>query len=157
MSMKILSRKDAKEIEAMIEDVYGAKEALRDFTVLVTGKREKIWITHRDVFSIDIDKLRINSIGLYFGRIDLRKLKMSVEACSIVGPKATKNIIELKEEQLWDFLRGFDVELRDTEEVNNEYRLVKYGKEWLGIAKVDNGVLKNALPKSRKIISLTKQ
>ena len=155
--MKILNKKEIKEIESKIEEIYDAKNSLEGFTIMTTGKKEKIWITNRDVFKIDLEKLRINSIGLYFGRIDSGKIKLSVEGSIIVGAKAKNGIIKINEEQLWDFIRGFDINLLNPGENKRDYVLVKYEKNWIGIGKIDDGILKNALPKSRKIQSLTKQ
>jgi NOL1/NOP2/fmu family ribosome biogenesis protein len=154
--MRILNRREAEVFEAKIEMLYGAKESLREFTVLLSGKDEKIWIANKDLFQIPIEKLRVNSVGLYFGRVDNGKLRLSVEGAGIIGPKADKNVVELDETHLWDFLRGFDIELKENIPETKDYVLVKHKNDWLGIAKMEGNVLKNAMPKSRKIVSLTK-
>lgn len=155
--MKILNKKEIGEIEGLIRDVYGAEDCLKNFVVLKTGKEEKIWVASKKIFELELEALRINSIGFYFGRIDRGKLRMSIEGAGIVGPKAKKNIAELDENSIWDYIRGFDVtpsSLKNTEE--NSYVLVKYEKSWIGVAKLADEQLFNVLPKSRKIISLSK-
>lgn len=154
--MRILNRREAEVFEVKIESMYGAKESLREFTVLLSGKEEKIWVSNKELFQIPIEKLRVNSVGLYFGRIDSGKLRLSVEGVGIVGPKADKNVVELDDEHLWDFLRGFDIELKKNVPETKDYVLVKHKNDWLGIAKIEGNILKNAMPKSRKIVSLTK-
>jgi len=154
--MRILSRRETEVFEAKIETLYGVKKSLREFTVLLSGKDEKIWIANQELFQIPIEKLRINSVGLYFGRIDSGRLRLSVEGTGIIGPKADKNVVELDDEHLWDFLRGFDIELKEKVPETNDYVLIKHKNDWLGIAKVEGNTLKNALPKSRKIVSLTR-
>lgn len=154
--MRILNTREKETFEIKIENAYGAKESLKEFTVLLSGKDDKIWIANKELFQIPLEKLRINSVGLYFGRVDIGKLRLSVEAAGLIGPKATKNVVELKDEQLWDFLRGFDVELKENVPETKEYVLVKHKNDFLGIAKLDGNTLKNAMPKSRKITSLSK-
>jgi NOL1/NOP2/fmu family ribosome biogenesis protein len=154
--MRILSRKETEVFEIKLENMYGVKDALRGFTVLLSGKDEKMWIANQELFQIPLEKLRINSVGLYFGRIDSGKLRISVEGTGIIGPKANKNVVELDDAHLWDFLRGFDIELKEKVPETKDYVLVKHKNDWLGIAKIEGNTLKNALPKSRKIMSLTK-
>ncbi|MDD5181765.1 MAG: hypothetical protein PHC66_01180 [Candidatus Nanoarchaeia archaeon] len=154
--MRILNRREVEVFEAKIENIYGAKESLREFTVLLSGKEDKIWIANKELYQIPLEKLRVNSVGLYFGRIDGGKLRLSVEGAGIIGLKAEKNVVELDEAHLWDFLRGFDIELKEKVPETKEYVLVKHKNDFLGIAKLEGNTLKNALPKSRKIVSLTK-
>ena len=90
--MKILSRKETEEIEERIQDVYGTEDCLKEFVVLITGKEDKIWLASRKIFELNLEALRIDSIGLYFGRVDCGRLRLSVEGAGIVGPKAKKNI-----------------------------------------------------------------
>lgn len=155
--MKILNRKEITVIENYIKDLYGAEKALSDFVVLKTGKEDKLWIASRGIFELNLELLRINNIGVYFGRFDRDKLRMSVEGVGIIGPKAKKNIAEINKEGLWDFVRGFDVDpisLDQTKE--RSYVLVRYKNQWVGTAKLEDNKLCNFLPKSRKIISLSK-
>jgi NOL1/NOP2/fmu family ribosome biogenesis protein len=155
--MNILSRKETEEIEERIRNTYGTEDCLKEFVVLQTGKEEKIWLASRKIFELNLEVLRINSIGLYFGRVDCGKLRLSVEGAGIVGPKAKKNIAEIDDTAIWDFLRGFDVKpskLNEAEE--GRYVLVKHKDHFIGVAKLENGMLISVLPKSRKLISLTK-
>jgi NOL1/NOP2/fmu family ribosome biogenesis protein len=131
--MQVLSKKEIREIDVLLRECYNV-EILKEFVVLKTSKENKIWITNKDVFELDIEKLRANSIGLYFGRVDNNRLRLSVEGAQIVGPHANKNIAELDEK--------------------GAYVLIKFKNNWLGIGKLENGIIKSVLPKSRKIISL---
>jgi len=156
--MKILSRKETAEIEERIQDVYGTEDCLKEFVVLITGKEDKIWLASRKIFELNLEALRIDSIGLYFGRVDCGRLRLSVEGAGIVGPKAKKNIAEIDENAIWDFLRGFNVAPSKLIEAEERcYVLVKHKDCFISVAKLENGMLISVLPKSRKIISLTKQ
>jgi NOL1/NOP2/fmu family ribosome biogenesis protein len=152
--MQVLSKKEIREIDVLLRECYNV-EILKEFVVLKTSKENKIWITNKDVFELDIEKLRANSIGLYFGRVDNNRLRLSVEGAQIVGPHANKNIAELDEKSIWDFVRGFDVKPARFDECSEgAYVLIKFKNNWLGIGKLENGTIKSVLPKSRKIISL---
>jgi NOL1/NOP2/fmu family ribosome biogenesis protein len=153
--MKILNKKEAAEIASKINEIYDSNINFDNFVVLLTGRENKIWLASRKIFEIKLENLKINSIGLYFGREDRGKFRLSVEGAQMIGKTAKKNICEI--EDVWNFLRGFDV--KPTKEVNcneNEYVLVKYKEDILGIAKLQDGMLKSVLPKARKITSLTK-
>ena len=153
--MKILSKKEVGEISKIISENYGAEEILKNYIVIVSGKKNKIWITNRTAAEIELKNVKVNSIGLYFGRIDKGKLRLSIEGAQMVAKSAKKNIAEIQKDAVWDFIRGFDVET-ETENLENTYVIVKCGEDILGIAKHENGKLFNVLPKARKLISLTK-
>ncbi|MCD6576288.1 MAG: hypothetical protein J7K73_03965 [Nanoarchaeota archaeon] len=153
--MKVLNKKEIKEIVEKLNYTYNSKVDFSEFVVLTTGKENKIWLASRKIFDINLSELKINSIGLYFGRDDRGKIRLSVEGAQIVGKTAKKNICEI--EDVWNFLRGFDVtptKMTGCEDGN--YVLVKYKNDVLGVAKLQDGILKNVLPKARKITSLTK-
>ena len=153
--MKVLNKKEIKEIAEKLNSIYSSKVDFNEFVVLMTGRENKIWLASRKIFEINLEELKINSIGLYFGREDNGKFRLSVEGAQIVGKTAKKNICEIK--NVWDFLRGFDV--APTKMINceeNQYVIVKYKNDILGVAKLQDGILKNILPKARKITSLTK-
>ncbi len=153
--MKILSKKEAKEIEKNLVETYDCEIDLTKFVILSTSKENKIWLASREIFDMNLEELKISSIGMYFGRMDKGKLRLSVEGAQIIGKTSKKNICEIKE--VWDFLRGFDIKphkLIKCEE--NQYVIVKNETDVLGVAKLQNEILKNVLPKSRKITSLVK-
>ena len=123
--MKILNSKEIKEIEKDLNEIHNSKFKMTDFAVLSTSKENKIWLASKDIFKLKLDELRINSMGVYFGRIDKGKLRMSVEGAQFIAKTAKKNICEI--DDFWNFMRGFDV--KPTKEINcdeNEYVIVKY-------------------------------
>lgn len=152
--MRILNSREKAEIEKMLKNVYGCEDVFSGYVVLLDESKE-IWLTNKEIFDIDLKKLRVRSIGLYFGRIENEKVRLSVEASQMVAKSAKKNIAEIKE--AWDFLRGFDVTAADFAGCKEgEYVLVGCNEDILGVAKLEAGILKNVLPKTRKITSLTK-
>ncbi len=146
----ILKRGEVEKIENYIEEVYGARISLKNYVVLKTGKKERIWIVNREVLELPIEKLRINSLGLYFGRWDNGKIRLSIEGAMLIKPE--RNFVKIKD---WkDFVRGFDIKVKCNCE-NDQYVIVKYKEDTLGIAKYRDGVLENVLPKGRKLKKLS--
>ncbi len=150
--MKILSKDEIKKIEDYIERVYGTKINLSKYLVLMSGSKEKIWLCNKEIANLPIENWRVNSVGLYFGRFDRGKLRLSIEGAMMINAK--KNLATIKD---WKkFVTGFDVENFECKECEeNQYVIVKYGKDTLGIAKYVNKKLMNVLPKGRKIKKLS--
>ena len=145
-----MKSEEIKEIEKKIEKVYGDKINLRKFIVLKTGKKERIWIINKEIVEIPLEKLRISSIGLYFGRIDRGKIRLSIEGAMMIDPK--RNWAEIED---WkEFTRGFNVKCKCHECEENQYVIVKWSGYTLGIAKYHNDELENIVPKGRKIKKL---
>ena len=93
--LKILNNKEVKQIFELIERQWGARIKL-DYGFLKNNKN-RIFIISKDISKIDISKLRLNSVGMYFCETDKQGIRLSIEGSQIVGPKATKNVIELNE------------------------------------------------------------
>ena len=156
--MSVLAAKEVKMLERQLHELYGCTGVLDDCVVLKTGREEKIWIAPKSVFQIDMQRLRTQVLGLYFGRLDRGVLRLSIEGCQIVGKTATRNVVEIEKQQLWDWLRGFDVPAgRKFDAHEGVYVLVRLDEDWLGMGKLVGEKLQNVLPKSRKLISLTKE
>ncbi len=153
--MKILNKKEIQKIENKINKIYNSKINLTDFVVLEKPYKKEFWLSSKNIFKLDLKKFNINSIGMYFGRID-KNMKLSVEGSQIVGKTAKKNICEI--ENIWDFIRGFKV--NPTKKIKcdeKQYVIVKYKDKIVGSAKLKNNKLESILPKNRKIKSLTKR
>lgn len=153
--MKILNKKEVKKIENKICSIYNSDLNLSKFVVLEKPYKKEIWLSSKDIFKIDLKKLNINSLGIYFGRVD-KKIKLSIEGSQLVGETAKKNLCEI--ENVWDFIRGFKVKPTKKIKCNeNQYVIVKCGNNIVGSAKLKDNQLESILPKNRKIKSLTKR
>ena len=90
-NLKILNKKEIKKIMQLIEKQWNAKLKL-GYAFLKTEKG-KIYIVNEDISKLDLSKLRINSIGLYFGELRGDELRLSIEGSQIIGKNASKNVI----------------------------------------------------------------
>ncbi len=148
--LKFLNSKETKEILKSVEEQWGAKLKL-DYAILKNNK-SRVFIVNRDVEKIELEKLRINSIGMYFCDLE-NGIRLSIEGSQIIGPKATKNVVEINEEQVKQWLKGEDLEI----EGKNNYSgfvIIKNKNDFLGTGKFKENKILNYVSKSRRVSSL---
>jgi NOL1/NOP2/fmu family ribosome biogenesis protein len=145
---EILNKRERDEIASVLNKQFG----FRSFgdLILIRGGSDKLWITNREVLDIDFSKTRVETIGLYFGKVENGAIRLSIEGSQIVGKQANKNIIEINQEQLFMWLRGFDLEIP----CESTYVLLKYKNDFVGCGKRKVDGILNFVPKDRRIRSL---
>jgi len=139
MKLNILSKRETKRLLEVIEKQWGARLSL-DYVFLQGGKG-RIYIANREVFSLDLSKLRIDTIGIYFGRIE-DGLRLSIEGSQIVGPHATKYVADVQK----DWTKGSDMETQ----LPKGIYIARLGNDFLGCGKSTGTALLNHYPKSRR-------
>ena len=142
-SLKILNSKEKKHIIARVKKQFGIKELDLDYAFFINNEN-KIFLLNKDVKKIDFDKLRVNSLGVYFGAFD-NNFRLSIEGAQLIGDKATNNVINLEDDTEW--LEGNDV----SADGEDGLKIVKCGTDFLGTGQLKNGVLINYIPKERRI------
>ncbi len=146
--LKILKRKEVKQLLAKIKEQWGYSKSL-DYAFLRSSK-DKIYIVNKDFAKIDISKLKIDKIGLYFCTVvNKNEIRLSIEGSQIVGPYATKNIIELSRSEMKEWLQGVNIE-KDVREIGG-FAIIKYDSDFMGTGKVKEGKILNYIPKARRI------
>jgi len=141
MKLKILSKKEVKQIHAMIEKQWGCAMKL-DYAFLQNSKG-KVYIANKEVFGIDEKKLRIDSIGMYFGKVEHGQIRLSIEGSQMIGPHAKKNVIKLEDVSEW--LRGENLNLKG----DGEYMIVNSNGAFYGCGKHSDRGFLNYLPRAR--------
>ena len=145
--LKILNNKEIKEILKLIENQWGAKLKL-DYGFLKNPKN-RVFVISKDIAKIDTSKLRLNSAGMYFCELDSKGIRLSIEGSQIIGPKATKNIVELNEEETKKWFKGEDVE-KECKDCNG-FVILKNNHDFLGTGKYANGKILNYVSKTRRV------
>ena len=145
-NLKILNKKQIKPILKAIKTQWNADVKL-DYAFL-QNEKGKIFIINKEFADIDLEKLKINSLGFYLGLIKNNHLRLSIEGSQIIGPKAKKNIIELTDDQLKHWLKGEDIKTNDKSE---EFVLIKNNKDFFGTGKIKEGDILNFIPKGRRL------
>lgn len=147
LELKILNSREIKEICRMIESQWGAKIKL-DYGFLRNNKG-RVFIVSKDISKIGLSKLRLNSIGMYFCEVDDKGIRLGIEGSQIIGANATKNIIELDEEDAKKWFKGEDLE-KECRECNG-FVILKNKNDFLGTGKYSNGKIRNYVGKSRRV------
>ena len=141
-----------KDVLKLIEKNYGCRIKIRG--VFLRTTKEKIWLASNAIQNFDFGKVKINSVGLYFGKLKRNdKIQLSIEGSQIVGRFARKNILELDKKQAMKYLQGFDVRVEKFEncEVNN-FVILRFGKDIIGSGILrEDGRIENLLPKTRRL------
>ncbi|MCX8178248.1 MAG: hypothetical protein N3D75_00240 [Candidatus Aenigmarchaeota archaeon] len=149
---KMLNSKESKEIEQLIKNNYGCEFRIRDYVVIISAD-EKIWLCSRDLAKIELKNIkRVNSIGLYFGKIKRNnKIQLSIEGSMLLGKNATKNIAEI--DDINGYVAGKDVYCKCENCEENNFVIVRHKNDFFGCGVLrENGKIENILPKSRRMI-----
>jgi len=148
MNYEVLNKKEAKKILELIKKQWNA-----DFVTdkIFLKNQNDIFLVSREVFSINLDTIRINSLGLYFGELFDYKLRLSIEGSQIIGPIAKENIVEINENELKQWLRGENIEKQTNA---NSYVIIKHKNDFFGCGKAKENLILNYVPKVRRINEL---
>ena len=144
--LKILNKKEIKKILDILEKQYGFKEVL-DYVFLLSEKN-KIYLVNTEVGKLDTSKLKVNSYGLYIGELREGKIRLSIDGSQIIGPKCSKNVIELDDKKAREWLKGVDI---DYDGDVREFVIIKDKKDFLGCGKAVDGKILNYVPKTRRL------
>jgi len=143
--LKILNKKEIKELLNLIEKQWGPKLKL-DYAFLQNTKN-RVFIINKDISKINLEKLRINSIGMYF--CETRNgIRLSIEGSQIVGPKATKNIAKISDKQSKQWLKGEDLDIKEN---YSGFVILKNKNYFLGCGKFKEGKILNYVGKERRV------
>ena len=140
-----MNTKEIKYVRSLIKKQFGGCPEL-NYNWLKTN--ERVFILNREIDQLDTRRMRINSQGLYFGRLTHGELKLSIEGSQLIGPVATKNVLDLSEEQFEHWLRGLDLELPGEEK---KFVIIKHNDDYFGCGRQIQGKLLNLVPKQRRI------
>lgn len=148
-SLRILNSKEKKEINQQMKDQWGC-DIDKDLVFLLSNK-DKLYILGADMTKIDLERLRVDNMGLYVCTVNEKGVRLSIEGAQMLGPKATKNVLEIDDSEVKEWLRGNDLE-RDTRDCKG-FIILKNKDDFIGCGKTtDNGVM-NFVPKARRITS----
>lgn len=144
---QVLNSKERKKITALVESQWGAD--FKTDLVFLRNQKDKIFLTNRDFESLPLDELRLEKMGLYFGMIEKDQLRLSIDASQIIGPLATKNIVEISEPQAKSWLHGSDLNITFD---CSHFIILKHNNDFLGTGKPKGDTVLNFIPKNRRIL-----
>lgn len=151
-NLTILNSKEVKAIAKQLNEQFGIEEKL-DY-VFLRNNKDKVYITTRDIERIDLDSIRIDSIGLYFGKVYSDGLRLTIEGAQLLGPLCKKNVVDVSLGQKHDWLLGKDLPV-DVKE--NCFVILRWNNDYLGCAKVKNSIALNSVPSARTLHVVNEQ
>ena len=104
----------------------------------------------KDISKIDLNELRINSLGMYFGEVNRGELRLSIEGSQMLGKSAKKNVLVLDEDDADKWMKGEDF---DVETKLKGFVIIKNKDDFLGCGRIANGKLLNYVKKERRVNS----
>lgn len=143
---------NSKEVRSILEAVkqqWGA--GLSPGCGFLEGKDGDIFLISRDIEKLDLERLRINSLGLYFGQFRNNELRLSIEGSQIVGKAATRNIVELDDSEFRQWLGGNELE-KSLSTLGSGYVIIKHNSDFIGCGKYKDGRMLNFVPKARRVV-----
>ncbi len=144
----ILSGKKKKLIQEL-NDIYGIDKL--DYIMLETG-REKIRGFSGSMSKDEINKMseiaRIEIIGLYLFREENGGLRLGLDGAHMLKGKINKNVIEIPESEIENWMKGQDLEIKDD---RKGIFIIKSGDDFFGSGILKDGKLINFIPRERRI------
>jgi NOL1/NOP2/fmu family ribosome biogenesis protein len=155
-NLKILNSKETKHILQKLSEQYGYNyDKTEQEYVFLMNKDNRIYIISRGIELLPYDEMRIDSIGMYFGELYKESLRLSIEGSQFIGPKSTKNIVDIDKNQMVGWIKGNDIEHEDT---GKDFIILRHtdsksGKsDYFGAGKYKDGKIMNYVSKSRRLI-----
>ena len=142
--MEILNKKEIKRIEEIIREQFGIDFEFMD--IVLKNKEDKIFLLSSDFKNISVEKIRVNSLGLFFGRLQNGMIRLSIEGSQLV--KGKKNVIEIRDEDVKKWLMGEELK---TEEDLKGFVIIKNKNDYLGCGEAKEGRILNYVAKDRRI------
>ena len=145
-NLTILNKKQTKEILSLIKKQWRA-DFKEDYAFL-KNEKGKIYLLNKDISRINLERIRINCLGLYFAKIITNEIRLSIEGSQLIGPLAKKNILELTGQQTKEWMSGNDLEIKG---VPKSFLLIKHKNDFLGTGKCRDEKLFNYVSKARRL------
>lgn len=155
--LKILNSKEVKHIYELLEQQYGFSGKL-DVVFMLSEKKERVYIFTRDLANIDLSKLRVDSMGLYFGTFFDNKLRLTIEGSQLIGPQCTKHVFEVNKKEMQTWMMGEKLLVSQLEHKYEPepgaFVILRHGNDYLGCGKIGGDLILNYIPKTRYIHAL---
>lgn len=145
-NIKILNKKESNLIINQIKGHFGIDEIKLDYGIL-KNKEGKFYLISKIINQIDINKLRINELGLYIARFD-KELRLTMEGSQLFGKYATRNVYEINREEANSWMQGNDLKC---DKAFNGFVIIRYRNDYLGCGKCKDNKILNYIPKERRV------
>jgi NOL1/NOP2/fmu family ribosome biogenesis protein len=101
----IQNSKDLKHFHEQLREQFGYTGKL-DLVFLYSEKKERYYAMTKDLANIDLSRLKVDSMGLYFASKAKEGIRLTIDATQLLGPHCTKNIVDLTRDEMQVWLHG---------------------------------------------------
>ena len=149
--LKILNKNQKQELLTKLGEQFGIKEIPGQ--IVMKGK-EKLFLFSGSFTNREIRKLEgltiIERIGIYFAKIDenSNSLRLSIEGVQILKDQINKNIFEIPEELVENWMKGQELNIKTGK---RGFLIMKYKNDFLGTGKASEEKIGNFIPKNRRL------
>lgn len=84
--------------------------------------------------------------GIYFGTMEKDGIRLSIEGSYIVGKVAKKCVLEIEKDKVIDWMKGYNINGKI-----KGYVILKWKNYFLGCGRGNGKIIRNYIPKSRRI------
>jgi len=147
--LKLLNKREEKEIINKLNEQFGIKQI--PGKLFMRGKqRIFLYIGSFDEENIrELEKIVfVERAGVYFGKIEEYGIRLSIEGTQIMKEEITKNIVELKKDEMQTWMMGHEVLKKSS---FRGFVIIKYKNDMLGTGKASTEKITNFIPKSRRL------
>ena len=152
-NLKILNKNQKQEVLNKLKKQFGVSE-LKGF--LIQHGAERLFLfqgdfTLKQIYNLE-QTIPVERVGIYFGKIQNEKIRLSIEGVHVLKEQITKNIFELKKEQAEQWMMGQELNIQTGKK---EFLIMKYKNDFLGCGKASELKIGNYIPKNRRLKNKT--
>lgn len=135
MKQRIMNSREIKEVNKQISEQWGVdlKKAKLPYAYL-TNNKKKIFIVNKELDLLaqnrDLDRLSIERLGVYLGEQTKGGFRLTIAGAQLIGPKATKNVLNIDEQEMKDWFAGQNIirelDLKKEGLTGDGYIILKY-------------------------------
>jgi NOL1/NOP2/fmu family ribosome biogenesis protein len=147
--LKILNKTEKRGIEKDLYEQFGIKSIPG---IVLRRGWERLFLFTGDFSKEDLEKLEeiipIERVGVYFAKIVNGGVKLSIEGVHLLKDKIRKNIFDLNQTQVEEWMKGQDLQVKTGK---YGFLVMKYKDDFLGMGRASEEKIGNYIPKSRRL------
>ena len=150
---EIMNSREKKRLFLKIEEQWGIKPDFLKEYAFIKKQSGKIFISTKEAAETFQDiNVRKYSLGNYFGKITEKdNFRLSIEGSGLLGPNATRNVLELDRGMTLLWLAGHDLEIKTQMQ---GFLIIKSDEDYIGCGQATENKILNYVPKNRRIKNL---
>jgi len=149
--LRVLGADEKRNIEKQLQSQFGIKE-IPGKLIMIGGERLFVFLGDLDLEVLKkLDALGlIDKAGVYFAKVleNEDEIRLTIEGCWLLKNQITKNIFEIPDEQMENWMKGQDLLIQTGKK---GYIAIKYHSDILGCGKASQEKIGNFTPKSRRL------